>query len=152
MLNGNKIIFVSTIDNKNRYYKDMTFRLWPYEKMVKELLKKENCVMGRYTHELTQWKGPKSWVLTRNSKWKSIGVGTIHDIDHFHLWMDGDIYVLGGNSLFLQMEPYVDEIHLFVFNSSNGHLEWIEIDKKDWDIDTYENHDYWSCLILKKIT
>ncbi len=150
MLNGNRIIFVAIVDNKSQSYKDMSVRLWPYQKMVNRFLKIENCVMGRATHELTRWKGSKSWVLTRDIKWKSLGIGTIHNIEDFHLWMDGDIYILGGNSIFKQLEPYVDEIHLYVFNSSKADTNWIKIDMKEWNPVDYANFDYWSYANLQK--
>jgi len=150
MLNGNRIIYVAIVDNKSRSYSDMSVRLWPYEKLVNRFLRKENCVMGRKTHEITRWKGSKSWVLTRNSKWKTVGIGTIHSIEDFHLWMEGDIYVLGGTSLFQQLESHVDEIHLYVFNSAKGDTDWIKIDMKKWTPVDYANFDYWSYAKLIK--
>lgn len=155
MLNKNKIIFVSLVDNRNRIYKDLSIRLWSHEKMIKNLLLKENCVIGRRTYDLTKWKGPNSWVLTRNLKWKSVGIGTIHSIEDFHLWMNGDIYIIGGSSIFQQLEKYVDEIKLFVFNSTNltddnKEIEWIKIDMNDWIPTDYVNKRYWSYANLIK--
>ncbi len=151
MLNGNRIIFVAIIDNRGRSYKDMSVRIWSHEKLIKRLLSSENCVMGRITHELTRWKGPKTWVLTSNIKWKSSDVGTIHSIDDLHLWMDGDIYILGGNSVFEQLVDYVDEIHLYSFNSSNADADWVKIDMLEWNPLSYSNSDYWSYVNLLKL-
>ena len=132
MLDGNKIIFVAIIDNDNESVPNLGVRIWHHEKLVKGFLKEHNCVMGRKTYDITQWKGPKSWVLTTNKKWKKTGIGTIHSIDDFHLFIDGPVYVIGGNSLFKQLEEYVDEVHLFVMNNDKGEDPWIEMDMKDW--------------------
>lgn len=156
MINGNRIIFVSLVDNRSQSYENLSVRIWNHEEMVKKFLQNENCVMGRRTHELTQWKGPKSWVLTHKKNWKSIGIGTIHKIEDFHLWMEGDIYILGGTSLFRQMESYVDEIHLFVFNAISKKItdtdtNWIKLNMQDWAHKDYLNRDYWSYVNLSRI-
>jgi dihydrofolate reductase len=153
MLDGIKISFVALVDNKNRYRKNLTQRIWNYEKFTKSLLEKETCIIGRKTFDLTNWKGKKSWVLTRDRNWKRDGIGTIHNIDDIHLFCeDGTIYILGGISLFEQLESYVDEINLFVFNNKEGEEDWISFDMKDWKPVDYTSDKIWSYAKLERRT
>jgi dihydrofolate reductase len=150
MLDGLKISFVSLVDNKNQFRKDLTERVWDHEKFIKNLLKTKVCIMGRRTHEITNWKGDRSWVLTRNQKWSRSGVGTIHSIDDFHIFSEEEkIYILGGQSLYLQLKEFVDEMHLFVFNNKKGEIDWIDFDMKKWEPLEYESNKVWSYARLE---
>ena len=151
MLDGHKIIFVAIIDNNNESVPGLGVRIWHHEKLVKGFLKEHNCVIGRKTYDITQWKGPKSWVLTSNKKWHKSGIGTIHSIEDFHLFMDGPIYVIGGNSLYEQLEKFVDEVHLFVMNNAKGKDPWIEMDMKDWKPINYLSRGVWSYAHMHKV-
>jgi dihydrofolate reductase len=128
----------------------MGFRIWHYEKLVKRLIREYNCVIGRKTYDLVQWKGPKTWVLTRKKKWSRSGVGKINSIEDFHLHIEGPVYVLGGNSLFQQLKPYADEIHLYVINNLLGSEPWIKLDMKNWKPVKYTSRTAWSYAHLEK--
>ena len=106
--------------------------------------------MGRVTHEMTNWKGPKTWVLTSNRNWKRDGVGVIHDLDDMHLHMEGPVYILGGQSLFLQLEACIDEIHMYVVNNREASDEWINMNMKHWKPFDYANQQIWSYANLKR--
>ena len=151
MLDGNRIIFVAIIDNNNESVPDLGVRIYHHEKLVKGFLKEHNCVIGRKTYEITQWKGPKTWVLTKNKKWHKSRVGTIHSIDDFHLFMEGPIYIIGGNSLFDQLEKHVDEVHLYVMNNAKGKDPWIEMNMKDWKPTSYMSRTVWSYAHMYKV-
>jgi dihydrofolate reductase len=151
MLDDIKITFVAIVDNKNQYNRDLTERIWSHEKFIRELLKKETCIIGRRTFELTNWKGPKSWVLTSNREWRRSGIGTIHSIDDLHLFVEDDnIFVLGGQSLYEQMSDYVDEIHLYVFNNKKGEEDWIRFNMKEWQPVDYDSNKTWSYAKLER--
>lgn len=151
MLDGQKIIFVSVVDNNNQSTPDLGWRIWHAEKLIKGFLKSKNCLIGRKTYDITQWKGKNSWVITRNKKWHKIGIGTIHSIDDLHLFTEGPIYVLGGNSLYEQFKDYVDEIHLYVINDTPGKDPWIEINIREWKAVDYLDRKLWSYVHLEKI-
>lgn len=151
MLDNLRISFVALVDNKNKFRTNLTERIWDHEKYIQDLLKNNVCIMGRKTHEITNWKGKRSWVLTRNRKWSRSGVGTIHSIDDFHLFAEDEkVYILGGSSLYQQLVDYVDEIQLFVFNNKNGQEDWIDFDMKKWSPIEYRNNDIWSYARLER--
>jgi dihydrofolate reductase len=153
MIDDLKISFVALVDNKNQYREGLTERNWEHEKFVRDLLKKEVCLMGRKTHEITNWKGSKSWVLTTDRKWTRSGVGTIHSIDDLHLFVDEGteiVYVLGGMSLYQTLSEYVDEIHLFVFNNKKGEEDWIDLDMRNWKPLDYSSNKIWSYAKLER--
>jgi dihydrofolate reductase len=151
MLNEQKISFVSIIDNNSMMMPHLKTRIWHHQKLVNNLLENEVCIFGRRTFEITRWKGPNSWVMTSDRSWRRTGVGTIHDFDDLHLHTEGDVYVLGGISLFKQFEPYVDEIHLYVLNGTDGKEPWIDIHMRDWKPMAYTNKGLWSYGHLRKI-
>jgi dihydrofolate reductase len=144
MLHNQKIIFVTISDNQSKMIADLGTRVWHHEILVRGFLQKENCLMGRKTYEMTKWKGEKSWVLTSDKNWRKPGIGTIHDLDDLHLHCEGPIYVLGGQSVFQQLEKYVDEIHMYVINNREGTEDWIRINMKDWKPRDYRNENVWS--------
>lgn len=144
MLHNQKIIFVTISDNQSKMIADLGTRVWHHEILVRGFLQKENCLMGRKTYEMTKWKGEKSWVLTSDKNWRKPGIGTIHDLDDLHLHCEGPIYVLGGQSVFQQLEKYVDEIHMYVINNREGIEDWIRINMKDWKPRDYRNENVWS--------
>ena len=150
MLDEIKISFVVVVDNQNRYKEEMSQRIWHHEKFVKELLERESCLIGRKTFDQTNWKGKNSWVLTRNRNWRRDGVGTIHSIDDIHLWVEDKLYVIGGMSLYEQLEKNVDEIHLYVFNNKEGNQDWIPFNMKDWKPIDYFSNKIWSYAKLEK--
>ena len=151
MLDGIKISFIAIVDNNNRYRKDLTERIWEHEKHVRGLLKNKTCLVGRKTFEMTNWKGPRSWVLTRNINWRRSGIGTIHSIDDLHLFVeDNKIYVLGGKSLYEQLAEYVDEMHLYVFNNKKGEEDWIRFNMKEWQPIDYSSNKVWSYAKLER--
>lgn len=150
MLHGQRIIFVSIVDNDSECIPNMGFRIWHYEKLIKKLLKNENCVIGRKTYDLVQWKGRKTWVLTKDKDWHRSGVGTIHSIDDFHLFIEGSLYILGGKSLYDQLSPYLDEIHLYVLNNHLGSEPWIKLNMKDWKPLSYVSKKTWSYANMEK--
>jgi dihydrofolate reductase len=150
MLHGQKIAFVSIIDDASKVYPDLSVRVWDYQKLVKKLLKNKTCLIGRKTFELTGWKGPNTYVLTKKKKWTRYGVGTIHDLDDLHLFTKGTVYVLGGASLFKQLTPYLDELHIYVINMEEGSEPWIKLDMKDWQPLDYSNRGLWSYAHLEK--
>lgn len=150
MLHGQKIIYVSIIDNKSDMMPHLKTRIWHHQKLVSRLLKRSVCIMGKNTFEITRWKGPESWVLTRDTKWRRTGVGTIHDIDDIHLHTEGPVHILGGASLFTQFQSYVDEVHLYVLNGEDGTEPWIGINMRDWKPQNYTNRGLWSYAHLIK--
>lgn len=139
------------VDIDNQSPKNLNFRIWDYHILIKKFLSEENCLLGRKTFDLVQWKGPKCWVLTRNKKWKKTNVGTIHDLDDLHLHIDGPLYVLGGDSLFKQLEEYVDEMHMYTLNAKGGHKDFLYINLESWKPANFKNKDTWSYVHLKKI-
>lgn len=151
MLHGQKIIYVALVDQNMRMFENMSTRIWEHEKMIKRFLKDEVCLMGRLTFDLTRWRGPKSWVITRDLEWKRYKVGTIHNIDDLHLHSEGDVYVLGGTSLFYTLESFVDEVHLFVLNSDEGLIPWIRMNMEDWKPGEYTSKAMWSyCHLIRE--
>jgi dihydrofolate reductase len=151
MLNGQKIIFTSIVDNQSNMVEDFGLRIWNHQKLVNRFLENQNCLIGRKTFEITKWKGPKTWVMTSNRDWHRSGLGTIHHFDDLHLHIEGPLYVLGGQSLFTQLSYHVDEIHLYVINSRKGTEPWIDIDMKDWKAGSYINQMLWSYGHLTKV-
>lgn len=150
MLYQNKIIFVQLLDKRDKPFNEFYSRVWQHEKFVKSLLEKKNCIIGKSLYEETKWKGPKTWVLTRDKNFKDVNVGSIHDIEDFHLFIEGPIYILGGNSLFKQLIGYADEIHRFnISNILSGEKTHMKIDYKDWAIS--ETVEYPDCLYTKLI-
>jgi dihydrofolate reductase len=144
MLHGQKIIYVSIVDNKSKTIPGFKTRIWHHQKLVNGLLRSKVCIIGRKTFDITRWKGPNCWVLTSDVKWRRSNLGTIHDIDDIHLHTEGDVYVLGGTSLFLQFQNYIDEIHLYVINSTDGKEPWIKLNMRDWKPSSYINRGLWS--------
>ena len=144
MFNGQKIVFVSIVDNKSTMMPNFKTRIWHHQKLVNRLLRNSVCVMGRRTFDITHWKGKNSLVLTKNKKWTRFGIGTIHHIDDLHLFTEGTIHVLGGISLFKQFQDYVDEMHLYVLNEREGREPWIKINMNDWKPENYFNRGLWS--------
>jgi dihydrofolate reductase len=151
MLDGIKISFIALVDNKNRFRTDLTERLWDHEKFIRKTLKTGTCLLGRKTFELTNWKGPKSWVITRNRNWKRSGIGTIHSIDDLHLHVEDDtIHVIGGKSVYDQLSDYVDEMHLYVFNNNKGDEDWIKFKMSEWQPVDYSSNKIWSYAKLER--
>lgn len=151
MLHGQKIIYVALVDENTRMYEGMSTRIWEHEKLIKSLLEKEVCLMGRLTFDLTRWRGPNSWVITRDKEWKRYKVGTIHNIDDLHLHSEGPVYILGGQSLFHTLESFVDEVHLFVLNNDEGTIPWIRMNMVDWKPAGYSSKSMWSyCHLIKE--
>jgi dihydrofolate reductase len=148
-----KISFVVIVDNQNRFKKNLKMRIWHHHKFVKNLLENETCLIGRKTFDLTNWKGKKSWILTNNKKFKVDGVGIIHNLEDIRLHSEDEkIYVIGGRSLFMQLENEVDEIHLYGFNNKDGDEDWIDINMKNWNPKSYFSNKIWSYVKLEKIT
>ena len=150
MLNEQKIIFVSIVDNNNETVPNLGFRIWHAEEMIKGFLKDKTCLIGRKTFDITHWKGSNSWVITRNKKWSKVGIGTIHSLEDLHLFAEGPIYVLGGSSLHEQLKDHVDEIHLYVINDSTGRDPWIDLNMKEWKPLDYLDRKVWSYVHLEK--
>lgn len=151
MLHGQQIAFVFIIDNNSNMMPEMKNRIWDHEKLVNKFLRNEVCVMGRKTHELTGWKGPKSWVLTRDKNWRRIGIGTISSLDDIHLHTDTDIvYILGGSSLFNKLKNNVDIMHMFVINNKEGSVKFPKLTMKEWKPIDYKNSNIWSYGHLEK--
>ena len=150
MLHNQRIIFVSIIDNDNESISNMGIRIWHHEKLINKFLKTKNCIIGKKTYDITQWKGKNTWVLTTDKKWHRSGVGTIHSLDDIHLFMEGPVYILGGNSLHHQLKDYVDEVHLFVMNNRKGSDPWIKLEMKDWKPLNYISRGIWSYAHMEK--
>lgn len=151
MLDGKKIIFVAIVDNNNNSIDGLGIQIWHYRKLIKGLLNTNTCVMGKHTYDITQWKGPNTWILSRDKKLRLTRVGVIHSIDDFHLFMDGPIYVLGGNSLYHQLEPYMDEVHLYVLNNTKGKLPWISLNMNNMRPTNYISKGIWSYAQMEKV-
>lgn len=146
-----KVVFVVIADNQNLLKKDFKMRIWHHYKFVKSLLEKETCIIGRKTFDITNWKGKKSWVLTRNKNFKVDGIGVIHDIEDIRLHAETDtIYIIGGRSVYMQFEKEVDEMHFYVFNNKEGDEDWIDINIKDWTPADYFSNQVWSYAKLIK--
>jgi dihydrofolate reductase len=150
MLHGQRIIYVSIVDNQSKTHSGLRSRIWTHEKQVRKILSRNSVVIGRKTLELTNWKGKNTWVLTRKKNYKAEGIGIIHDIDDIHLHIEGPIYILGGTSLFLQFEDYVDEVHLYVINDKEGKEPWIKMKMSEWKAFDYINENAWSYAHLIK--
>jgi len=146
-----KIAFVVIVDNRNLLKKDLKMRIWHHHKFVKNLLEKETCLIGRKTFDLTNWKGKKSWIITRDKKFKVDGVGVLYELEDIRLHSEDDtVYVIGGRSLFMQLENEVDEMHFYVFNNKDGDEDWIDINIKDWNPKDYFSNNIWSYAKLIK--
>ena len=63
-----KIAFVVMVDNQNCFKKDLKRRIWHHHRFVSDLLKDKTCLIGRKTFDLTNWKGKKSWIISRDKK------------------------------------------------------------------------------------
>ena len=150
MLHNQKIIFVTITDNQSKMIENLGTRIWHHEMLVRGFLATKNCLIGRVTYDMTRWKGDKLWVITRDLKWRRMGIGTIHDLDDLHLHTEGPIYVLGGKSLYKQLEDYVDEIHLYVLNNKEGSEPWIRWTMAEWNPLGYKNENIWSYAHLIK--
>ena len=151
MLHGQKIVFVIMIDNDSNMMPELKTRIWHHEKLVKKFLKTEICVMGRKTHEITGWKGPNSWILTKNKNLRREGIGTINNLDDIHLHTPGPkVYVLGGASLFKKMIKNIDELHMYVINNREGTIPFPKITMEDWKPLNYKNESIWSYGHLEK--
>ena len=146
-----KISFVVISDNQNKLKKDLKRRIWHHHKFVSELLEKETCLVGRKTFDITNWKGKKSWVITRNQKFRVDGIGVLHELEDIRLHAEDEtVYVIGGKSLYEQLKNEVDEIHLYVFNNKDGEEDWIDINIKDWVPKNYFSNNIWSYAKLTK--
>lgn len=151
MLHGQRIAFVFIIDNNSKMMPELKARIWHHENLVKKLLEREVCVMGRKTHEITGWKGKNSWVLTKKTDWRRVGVGTIGSIDDIHLHTDADtIYILGGKSLFRKLQFVVDELHMYVINNKEGIDPFPKIRMSEWKPVAYQSEKIWSYGHLEK--
>lgn len=150
MLDEIKISYVVIIDNQNKYKEGLSRRIWHHEKFIKTILERESCILGRKTFDITNWKGPNSWVITKDRNWKRSGIGTIHSIDDIHLHIEDKLYVIGGMSLYEQLENYIDEIHLYIFNNKEGDLDWIPFDMKNWKPIDFFSNEIWSYAKLEK--
>ena len=131
MLAGRKIVFVMVLDRKNHSFSGLTRRIADHHEKVAELAATRVCVVGRRTQELSGWRGPKLWTLTRSRKWSRNGVGVVHSLDDLWLRTDpgSDVYVLGGVSVFGQLEKHVDEYMLWTVNSREGDEGWVTRDE-----------------------
>jgi len=150
MLHNQKIIFVSIVDNESNMVPDLGLRIWHHECLIKDLLKKEVCLIGRKTYDLTKWKGNNTWVITRDLKWRRLNMNVIHDTDDIHLHTEGPVYILGGSSLFKQLEKCVDEIHMYIANNKDGTEEWISLDMNKWTPISFKNEGIWSYAHLTR--
>lgn len=145
MLHGQRIAFVCIIDNSSKMVPGLKARIWHHEKLIKQFLRDEVCVMGRKTHELTGWKGEKSWVLTKSKDWRRVGVGTLSSLDDIHLHTDAEIiYILGGKGLFRKLQYNVDEIHMYVVNNREGSEQFPKIKTDEWKPMDYVSEKIWS--------
>jgi len=150
MLHNQKIIFVSVVDNNSNTFEDFSTRTFHHERLISDLFQTENCLVGRKTFEILQRKGPKSWVLTSDHKWKREGIGTIYSLDDLHLFNEGPIYIIGSNTIQIQLKDFVDEIHLYVINNSKGTGDWIKLNMRDWKPIMYISKGVWSYAHLEK--
>lgn len=151
MLHGQKIAFVFIIDNSSKMVPGLKARIWHHEKLVKQLLRDEVCVMGRKTHELTGWKGEKSWVLTKNKDWRRVGIGTLGSLDDIHLHTESEIvYILGGKGLFKKLQYNVDELRMYVINNREGSEQFPKLKMEDWKPMEYVSEKIWSYAHLER--
>ena len=145
MLHGQKIAFVFIIDNDTKMVPGLKARIWHHEKLVKQLLRDEVCIMGRKTHDLTKWKGEKSWVLTRDKNWRRVGIGTLGSLDDLHLYTEAEkVFVLGGKSLFKKLQHNVDELRMYVVNNREGSEPFPKIKMEEWKPMDYVSEKIWS--------
>lgn len=146
-----KIAFVVMVDNQNCFKKDLKRRIWHHQKFITELLKDKTCLVGRKTFDLTNWKGKKSWIISRDKKFRVDGIGVINELEDIRLHAEDDtVYILGGRSLYMQLKNEVDEIHFYVFNNKDGDEDWIDINIKDWIPNDYFSNNVWSYARLTK--
>jgi dihydrofolate reductase len=152
MLGEIKISFVVIVDNSNNMVTSLGNRIWHHQKLVNDLLKDKTCVFGRKTYDITQWKGPRSWVLTKNHNWGRSGIGTVSSIDDLRLFSEDDeIFVLGGRSLYKKLSKYTDTIYLYVINNNEGTEPWIDFNMREWNASEYFSNKIWSFAKLEKI-
>lgn len=145
MLHGQKIAFVFIIDNDTKMVPGLKSRIWHHEKLVKQLLRDEVCIMGRKTHDITKWKGDKSWVLTRDKNWRRVGIGTLGSLDDLHLHTEAEkVFVLGGKSLFKKLQHNVDELRMYVINNREGSETFPKIKMEEWKPMDYLSEKIWS--------
>lgn len=152
MFGDKKIIFVSVLDSNNRSYQELTRRIADHQKTVTDLIKTGSCLIGRKTQEMTGWKGEGAWVLTGNKKWRRNQVSVIHNLEDARLHMPGnEIFVLGGISLFKQLEKNVDEFMLWNINDKSGNESWISLDMSAWKPISYNTQNNWTYAKLTRI-
>jgi dihydrofolate reductase len=150
MLHNQKIIFISIVDNNSKMVPNLGTRIWHHEVLIRDILERKPVLMGRKTFELSRWKGNNTWVITKNKKFSRSGIGVIHDLDDIHLHTEGPLFVLGGSSLFRALEEYVDEIHMYVLNNTDGKEKWINMDMHDWLPKNFKNENIWSYAHLSR--
>ena len=150
MFFNQKIILVSVLDKNSLSYLTRTSRVYDHEVLVNSLLATENCLIGRKTFELTDRKGKNTWILSRDRNFKRHNVGTINSTVDIHLFTEGDLYVLGGISLFKRFEEYADELKLFIINNNKGNESWLDINKAERKTKDYSRHSSYSYLNFER--
>lgn len=147
-----KISFVAIVDNSNNMVSSLGTRIWHHQNFVNGLLKDKTCIIGRETYDITQWKGLKSWVLSKDTSWRRNGIGTISNIEDIRLFSEDDeVFVLGGKSVYEELKSYVDTIYLYVINNNEGTIPWINFDMRKWNASEYYANKIWSFAKLEKI-
>lgn len=152
MLGGRKVTFVMVLDKKNHSFSGLTRRIADHHSKVAELAATRTCVVGRRTQEITGWRGPGLWVLTRSRKWTRNGVGVVHSLDDLRLHSPGrELFVLGGVSVFGQLEKHVDEYMLWTVHSKEGDEECTAMVPSHWKpCLPYKSENNWSFAHLRR--
>jgi dihydrofolate reductase len=151
MLGGRRVTFVMLLDKKNHSFSGLTRRIADHQDRVAHLIATGTCLVGRKSQELTGWKGPGLWVLTRNRKWTRNEAGVVHSLDDARLHLPaGGIHVLGGVSVYGQLEKYVDEYMLWTVHSREGDEECTAMLPSHWKASAYKSENNWSYAQLTR--
>jgi dihydrofolate reductase len=152
MLGDKRVSFVCVLDSNNRSYKDLSRRVMHHQETVTRLIKESNCLVGRKTQEMSGWKGKGLWVLTRDKKWRRNQVNVTHSLDDARLHIPGEeLHVLGGISLFKQLERHVDEFLMWNIHKSDGNEDWIDLNMSVWAPVGYRSQENWAYAKLERI-
>jgi dihydrofolate reductase len=114
----------------------LPWRLKPDLKRFRQITMGHPIVMGRKTYESIgrPLEGRKNIVVSANPNFRADGVIVAKSIDEALASADGgEIMVIGGADVFLQLLPRADRIHLTVIQQSfDGDIYFPELDETAW--------------------
>ncbi len=150
MFGDKKVVFVMLLDKRNYSFTGLTRRIMDHHNRVLDIAKSQPVLVGRVTQELTGWKGPHMYALTRDPGWTRHRVGILRDLEDARLLAGDVLHVAGGVSLYRQMEGYVDEYMLWTVHSREGDEQCTEMQPAKWNPTNYKCENNWSFAHLKR--